>query len=103
NNFPIQITALNPGTEEFRNANFNIQRDGQRLTVDIVLLGRGTLQGRTLAEDGTPLKDSAIRVTSLTDQSQYSATTDVDGKFTIGRIPVGNILIEAVNVNAKAR
>ncbi len=51
------------------------QRNGQRLNVDIVLLGRGTLQGRTLGEAARRSKDTAIRITSLTDQSEYGATT----------------------------
>lgn len=103
NTLPDRIVAVDEGTGEFRDVRFNIQRTGQRLTVDIVMLGRGTLQGRTLSENGTPLKDTAIRVTSLTDQSQYGATTDADGRFSIARIPVGDILIEAVNVAAKAK
>ncbi|MCU1382351.1 MAG: LamG domain protein jellyroll fold domain protein [Acidobacteria bacterium] len=103
NVLPDRIVAVDEETGEFRDVRFSLQRSGQRLTVDIVLLGRGTLQGRTLSETGAPLRDSAVRVTSLTDQSQYAATTDADGRFSIARIPVGNILIEAVNVAAKAR
>jgi hypothetical protein len=103
NTLPQRIVAVDPATDEFRDVRFNIQRNGQRMTVDLVLLGRGTVQGRTLAQDGTPLRDSVIRITSLTDQSQYGAKTDVDGKFAISRIPVGSILIEAVNTEAHAK
>ncbi|MEO5657165.1 MAG: hypothetical protein ABIO65_12705, partial [Nitrospiria bacterium] len=98
-----RIVAIELGTEEFRDVRFKVQRNGQRLNVNIVILGRGTFQGRTLAEDGrTPLKDTAIRVTSLTDQSEYGATTDEQGRFIIARIPVGNLFVEAVNVAANA-
>ncbi|MGE5243771.1 MAG: carboxypeptidase regulatory-like domain-containing protein [Betaproteobacteria bacterium] len=99
-----QIAAVDPESGQFRTVYFTPARAGQRLNVDVVLLGRGTLQGRTLAQDGaTPLPATSIRVTSLTDQSQYSATSDDQGRFTIAKIPVGNIVIEAVNVAAKAQ
>jgi len=98
-----RLLAVDPETNEFRDLQFSVARNGQQLNIDVVMLGRGTLQGRTLSETGQPLKDSAIKVTSLTDSSQYSATTDADGRFTVSRIPVGNIFIEAVNVTANAK
>ena len=98
-----RILAVDPETDEFRDLQFNIARHGQRLNVDIVLLGRGTIQGRTLGEDGKPLKDSAIRISSLTDNSTYGATSDADGRFTVARVPVGNVFIEAVNTGAQAQ
>ncbi len=98
-----RILAVDPETEEFRDLQFSVARNGQRLNIDIVMLGRGTLQGRTLSESGQPLKDTAIRVTSLTDGSVYAATTDADGRFTVARVPVGNIFIEAVNPTANAQ
>jgi hypothetical protein len=98
-----RILAVDPETDEFRDLQFNIARNGQKMNVDIVLLGRGTLQGRTLGEDGKPLKDTAIRISSLTDNSAYGATSDADGRFTVARVPVGNVFIEAVNTVAKAQ
>ena len=99
-----QIAAVDLNSGFFRQVQFNPARDAQRLNVDIVLLGRGTFQGRTLAQDGvTPLKGTSIRITSLTDQSQYSAISDVNGKFAIANIPVGDILIETVNTVANAQ
>ena len=50
-------------------------------------MGRGTFQGRTFAENGSVLANTSIRITSLTDNSQYGATTDNDGRFSIARIP----------------
>ena len=97
------ITGIDPVTAEFRSIPFDISRDGQRMNVDVVLLGRGTFMGRVLAPDGrSVLSNSQLRVTSLTDHSQYGATTDTAGAFVIPRIPVGNIFVEAVNVGARA-
>jgi hypothetical protein len=93
-----RIVAVDPATDDSRTVDFTSQRDGQRLNVNIVFLGRGTLTGRTLAENGSPIAGAQLRVTSLTDHSQYAATSDADGRFTIARIPVGTLFIEAVNV-----
>ncbi|MCU1383321.1 MAG: LamG domain protein jellyroll fold domain protein [Acidobacteria bacterium] len=98
-----RIVAIDPETEDSRDLQFRIGHTAQRLNVDIVMLGRGSLQGRTVDEAGKPLKDSAIRVSSLTDNSVYSAKTDAAGHFSIARVPVGPIFIEAVNPDAQAQ
>ena len=100
--FTDKIVAIDTDANESRTVPFNIQRDGQQLNADIIFLGRGTLAGTTRSEAGKVLRDTAIRVTSLTDNSQYGATTDANGRFAISKIPVGNIYVEAVNVAAKA-
>lgn len=100
---PDKIVAVDPETEEFRSVPFNIQRDGQRLNVDIVFLGRGTFSGTTRSEAGTVLADTNVRITSLTDGSQYGATTDAHGRFSVARIPVGNLFVEAINIPAHAK
>src|SRR6185295_11779727 len=75
----------------------------QRLNVNVVFLGRGTLKGRTVAEDGSALPGSVVKVTALTDGSSYGATSDETGHFAIARVPVGNVFIEAVNTAANAK
>ena len=97
-----RILAVNTATDEFRNVQYNVQRQGQHLNVDIVFLGRGTIRGITRSEQGVPLADTQVRVTSLTDQSQYGARTDGNGRYVIARVPVGPIFIEAVNTAANA-
>ena len=98
-----RIAAVTPGSDEARAIDFTSQRNGQHLNIDVVLLGRGTITGRTLAEDGSPLANSTVKVTSLTDESSYGTTSDATGQFAIARVPVGNIFIEAVNVAANAK
>ena len=101
--FVNRIVAVDEESGESRDLRFSVARNGQRLNVDVVLLGRGTFRGRALAEDGRPLADTVIRLSSLTDHSQYGATTAADGAFAIGGIPVGSVLVEAVNVEAGAQ
>lgn len=91
------IAAVDTTSGDFRTVYFTPARNAQRLNVDVVFLGRGTYQGHTLAQDGTPLANSTVRLTSLTDNSQYSAVSDQSGRFTIARVPVGNLIVEAVN------
>ncbi len=99
----VKLVAIDPDTESIRNLRFRLARSGQRLNVDIVLLGRGAIKGRTLSETGQPLAGTALRITSLTDQTQYAATSDEGGAFAVPGVPVGNVLIEAVNVDRPAR
>lgn len=99
----VKLAAIDTERDELRIVKFRLARPGQHLNVDVVLLGRATLRGRTLAEDGTPLAGTALRITSSTDQSQYAATSDANGVFEVGRIPVGNVLIEAVHVDRAAQ
>ncbi|HPW20488.1 MAG TPA: Ig-like domain-containing protein [Vicinamibacterales bacterium] len=94
----VKMVAINTEADDLRTQRFTVSRDGQLLNLNMVFLGRGAFAGRTLAEDGvTPLANTSLRVTSLTDESQYGATSDAAGAFEIRRIPVGNILVEAVN------
>ncbi|MGC4081086.1 MAG: Ig-like domain-containing protein [Vicinamibacterales bacterium] len=99
----VRLQVIDPLTNDLRNVRFKLARSGQRMNVDVVMLGRGTLTGRTLAENGQALSNTALRITSLTDQSQYAATSDATGAFVVSRVPVGNILIEAVNVDRPAQ
>ena len=98
-----QVVAVDGQSDQSRDLKFTIQRKGQRLNVDVVFLGRGTFEGRTLAEDGRAIANTSVRVTSLTDNTQYGATTDAQGRFSIAGIPVGNLIVEAVNVVFRAQ
>ncbi|MCU0256490.1 MAG: carboxypeptidase regulatory-like domain-containing protein, partial [Vicinamibacterales bacterium] len=99
----VKLVALDPDTEQFREVRFTLARDAQRLTVDVVFLGRGAIEGRTLDASGRPLAGTVVRVTSLTDQSRFGATTDSEGRYRFDRVPVGNVLVEAVSVKPPAQ
>ena len=75
--------AFDAATGDIRAVDFGLQRDGQRLNVNVVFIGRGTFEGRLLDEEGAPLAGGNIRITSLTDLSQqFGATSDAAGRFT---------------------
>ncbi len=98
-----KVMAVHPETDEFRAVSFQVQREGQRINANIVLLGRGSVEGRTVSEDGQPLPGTSLRITSLTDNSQYGARSDAQGAYRIERVPVGPVLIEAVNTTRHAQ
>ena len=97
------LLAIDPESEQSRTVPFQVQRDGQRLNVDVVLLGRGTFKGRTLDESGNPLGSTSLRLVSLTDQSQYGLVSGPDGRFSIAGIPVGQLVVQAVNRTARSQ
>ena len=100
----LRLVVVDPESGDVRRLAFSISRPGQRLQADLVFVGRGTIVGRTLAEDGvTPLPGTQLRVTSLTDQTQYGGQSDATGAFALSRLPVGNLLIEAVNAERGAQ
>ncbi|MCU0257026.1 MAG: carboxypeptidase-like regulatory domain-containing protein, partial [Vicinamibacterales bacterium] len=101
--YASRIVAVDPRTGDSRGLNFALQRNGQRLEVNVVFLGRGTVSGRALSETGQPLPGTSIRITSLTDRSQYGATADDAGAFSVAGVPVGNLLIEAVYIRRNAQ
>ena len=73
----VKIAAIDPSVDQPRSVAFKVQRNGQRLNVDLVFLGRGSLSGRTLGPNGaTPLAGTIVRARSLTDASEYGAITD---------------------------
>ncbi len=98
-----RVVVVNPEEPtDFRSVPFTIARSGQRLNVDVVFLGRGSFGGRTVNESGVPLANTSLRITSLTDQSQYGVTTDLQGRFSVSRVPVGSLFVEAVNTLERA-
>jgi Bacterial Ig-like domain/Carboxypeptidase regulatory-like domain len=94
-----KIVAIDPETQISRTILFDVARSGQRLNVNVVFLGRGALTGYALAEDGfTPLEGATVKVTSMTDYTEYGTTSDQDGMYVIQGIPTGSIMIEAAHV-----
>ena len=95
---PLSARRLHPGAATLRVLAALLGYPDARL--------RGAVPEMTalFAEDGvTPLAGAAIRVTSLTDRTEYGAETDANGRFTVARLPVGNILIEAVHLQSQSR
>ncbi len=98
-----RVAAVSADASQSKAVDFTSQRNGQRLNVTVVFVGRGTVAGYTRDANGTPLAGATVRVTSLTDDSSYGAVTDGTGYFAIPRVPVGNVFIEAVHTPTNAK
>ncbi len=99
-----KLLVIDPATRESRAVQFTASRHGQRLALNVVFLGRGSLAGRVFAEDGTTLcADAQLRVTSLTDWTTYGASSNARGEYLVAGIPTGNVLIEAVHVPSNSQ
>jgi hypothetical protein len=104
---PFRIRARDPHSGESGLLLSRIRADGERQTLDVVLVGRGRVQGVVRALDGTPLANVTVRVVSATDQSEYSTRTDQKGFYRLDGVTVGPIGVEAImpegNVRGSAR
>lgn len=99
---PTTIEAVDPVSGERGDVRFQpgtVHRD-----VDIILLGTGTIAGRTLSPAGVPLSGAVVQISSLTRLGErFAAVSDAGGGFVINGIPVGNVTLEAAHVATNAR
>jgi len=79
-----------------------VRADAERMTLDIVLSGQGSLEGIVRDETGAPVADAQVRATSLTDSSQYVAATDQTGFYRIESISAGPIGLRVVGSAGQA-
>jgi hypothetical protein len=98
----VRLVASNPVTGETRQVRVRVQRDGQALHVNLVFLGRGSLTGRVVNQAGTPQPKAKLRVIAQADNSQYGASADHEGRFVVDGVPVGNLVVEAINFERTA-
>jgi hypothetical protein len=97
--WPSSFAGSDPASGASGKVLTQIRYAGQHLDVDIILPGTGTLVGRVLAADGvTPLPNAEIGVESLNRfGARFAATSDANGVFAIGGVPVGPLSIVAVH------
>ncbi len=68
-----------------------VATQGQVVTSNFVIIGRGTITGQVTDSNGTPAPGVPVSVQSLSpgDSQPYGTATDVNGKYTISVVPVG--------------
>ncbi|BBO87549.1 Ig-like domain-containing protein [Desulfosarcina ovata] len=93
---PFRVRGRDPVTGEEGSLITRVRNDGERLRLDIVLVGRGAVEGTVRDETGTPVADATVSVKSMTDFSRYGVRTDQNGFFRINGIPVGPFGMEVV-------
>jgi protocatechuate 3,4-dioxygenase beta subunit len=80
-------------------AGLTLSTNGQVLTQDIVLVGRGMVTGKVFNPDGTVAQNVAVNINAagagLDTGTSQGATTDYTGAFTFNDIPVGHFTLVA--------
>ena len=103
---PFQIVTQDPTTGARREVSGRVRTAGERIILDIALLGRGTVTGTVSrfaapgSLDTIPAAGVDVIAFSVTDpQSAGSGVTDGDGVYVIGDITVGPVNVRAGGTN----
>ncbi len=92
---PFELTAKDPASDKRGKAAGRIRFVGNRLRLDIVLLGRGKIMGTARYDDGTVPRDLTIIGYSPVFKEGRTARIDAAGNYDIGDLPVGTISLSA--------
>ncbi len=100
---PFRIRARDPITGEEGELSAAVAIDGQRLNLDIVLAGRGSVEGTVRDQNGQPIAGAFVQVSSSVGRDKKSVLTDQNGLYVVNDIPVGGFGVEAVTTQGRAR
>ncbi|MBZ0114334.1 MAG: Ig-like domain-containing protein, partial [Thermoanaerobaculia bacterium] len=92
-----QIKAQDPATGLFGRSRGRVRFIGETVNLDIVMLGRGTVQGRVTYEDGSPVTDPAVFASSPAFNESVSGAVDAEGNYILRQIPVGTVTLGATD------
>ncbi|MCC6129441.1 MAG: carboxypeptidase regulatory-like domain-containing protein, partial [Acidobacteria bacterium] len=71
-----------------------IRLQGKLVRLNVAFLGRGTVQGRLVYEDGAPVVNGSVTVANtLFSEMKTVAVTGPDAAFTVSGIPVGPVTV----------
>ncbi|MCK6682925.1 MAG: Ig-like domain-containing protein [Thermoanaerobaculia bacterium] len=71
-----------------------IRLQGKLVRLNVAFLGRGTVQGRLVYEDGVPVVNGSVTVANtLFSEMKTVAVTGSDATFTVSGIPVGPVTV----------
>ena len=91
---PFVLTAKDPETTLNRSVEGHVRAVGERITLDIALIGRGSVSGTVKDLSGQPVPGASLEVRSLVDSGVgRNAVTDGDGHYLVHGLTVG--LVEA--------
>ena len=88
------IRAEDTQTGEEGELTTSVRLDGERLRLDLVLTGRGSVEGTVRDEAGDPVPNAAVEVTSSSGDPQ-PAPTDQNGHYRIDGVVVGAFGVRA--------
>src|SRR5262249_931465 len=94
---PFFLATEDPVTHARREVSARVRGPGQRMVLDIVLLGRGSVAGvvRNRATGQTVAGATVVALSSTDAQSGGKAFTDAQGRYLIPRVTVGPVTVSA--------
>ncbi|MGE0454288.1 MAG: carboxypeptidase regulatory-like domain-containing protein [Vicinamibacteria bacterium] len=93
---PFGLATHDPASGALRRVSSFVRTAGERLALDLVLLGRGGVAGRVLDLAGEPVPGARVHVSSVTDpQFAAVATSDLEGRYAVTGIAVGPVAVRA--------
>lgn len=81
--------------EEKEEVSSFIRLQSRLARIDIALLGRGSVMGSVLYEDGVPVAGAAVTGASTLFSEVRTATAGTDGAFRVDALPVGPVTVSA--------
>jgi hypothetical protein len=77
------------------NNSITISTQGQVITANFVIIGRGTVTGQVTFSDGTDAAGLPVTITSFAngDSNPLSTQTDINGLYVVPNVPVGNYTV----------
>ena len=99
---PFTIEVLDPITGKKEKIKSRLMSHGQRLPIDIIMQGRGSIKGKVLTTDGTPVAKASVTAqaegTGLTGSIEWEyfrTTANEAGEYFIGEVPIGRAALAA--------
>ena len=94
---PFRLETQDPTTGAVRGVKSFVRVNGQRLVLDLVLIGHGKVTGHVHHAGGGPAVGARVRVVSVTDsQIGVVTTTDAQGSYKVEGMTVGAVAVTAV-------
>jgi Carboxypeptidase regulatory-like domain len=101
---PFEMVTQDPGTGAVRKSSGFVRAAGERIVLDIVLLGRGSVEGIVRDLASQPVAGAKVVALSASDpQSGGQAVTDGLGHYRIDGITVGPLSVKAAKGIALGR
>jgi hypothetical protein len=77
--------------------NVTLSTQGQVLTENFIIVGRGTVAGNVTFSNGAVAPGIAVQVTSSSpnDGNPYGTATDINGNYSIANVPIGPYAVQA--------
>ena len=96
----FQVFAADPTTGFDGDAFGQVTSEGQRATLNVVLLGRGDVEGKVVDEAGSLIPNAYIQAESVffkDAQGRASTNAAADGTYQVKSLPVGAVQLFAID------